>query len=77
MSHIPRPKGFQPQISKADAQVQLSMLLLNCTDERLAGFDGTALARMYRVHPATIETMLSEERQRREEYRLRTGTANG
>lgn len=68
-----RPQGSQPQITSAQARTQLAMLLVNTTDEKLAGFTADDLARCYRVKAAGIGTMLETERERRDEWRRRDG----
>lgn len=60
--------NYQPQITSAQARVQLAMLLTNTTDEKLAGFTADDLARMYRVKAAEIGTMIEAERDRRREW---------
>lgn len=55
-------------ITRNEAAAQLQMMLVNCRDDRLAGFTAESLAAMYRVKPATIETMLGDERARRTEW---------
>lgn len=72
-----RPQGYQPQITCAQARTQLAMLLLNTTEEKLAGFTAEGLARMYRVKAAEIGTMLEAERERRRENQRRRQSLHG
>ena len=52
-------------ITRAEAGAQLTMLLVNCTDQRLASFTVDSLAAMYRVPAGTIAVKLADERARR------------
>ena len=55
------------QLSVQAARTQLTMLLANATDERLAGFTVDGLSRMYRVPPREIECVLlaAQDKRRR------------
>lgn len=63
-------------ITRSEAGAQLAMLLVNCTDERLAGFTVEALERMYRVRAAEIGELLAAERERRA-YSARQARCHG
>jgi hypothetical protein len=65
------------RITRTEAAAQLRMMLLNTTDEKLAAFTADRLAAMYRVKPSEIGDMLTEERERRAEYRRRAGACHG
>lgn len=64
-------------ITRSEARAQFAMMLCNCPDERLAGFEPDDLARMYRVGAAEIHTMLADERERRAEYLRRVRAFRG
>jgi hypothetical protein len=68
---MPGNPHAQTQIGAGEARCQLAMMLLNCTEERLAGFTADGLSRMYRVKPAEIGQLLEQERERRAEYERR------
>lgn len=53
------------RISKKSADAALTMLLVGCTAERLAGFTAASLAGSYNVKLETAERKLADARARR------------
>lgn len=60
-----RPQPKQP-MTVAQSMTNLQMLLVGCTDKRLATLTAEELAGSYRVSPAEASKMLTDQRQHRE-----------
>lgn len=59
-----RPQPKQP-MTVAQSVVNLTMLLVGCSDEALASFTPQHLAASYRVSPLMADEMLRKQRQHR------------
>jgi hypothetical protein len=55
-------RRYRSRISKRSADMQLTLLLAGCTDERLRGFTAASLSASYNVSLAVAEAKLAAAR---------------